>query len=674
MHTRRIAHSAKLMDLAEKIDGRQERPAACDAWALSCPSRDAKFSRAWLHVGIAAVFAGQSMVLSLALNMTPPDFGSAVYWVLHGGLIASALLVFLFLGGNLWRATAAMFRSRRLSIDGLFMLSLVGAFVGSFVSTLTGEGAIFYEVVSVIIAIHALGRVFSERSFSRLKAAAEELTERFDRVRVAVEDGWEWQSLDSLKPGERVHIQAGDPISVDGLVLEGTGYVNESALSGEPLPIVRGVGERLRAGTYSLDGVFVVKTEAVLGGRELDAILERVGTRAGRPSRLQSQADQLIQIFLPLVAAVSLLTGLYWLWASEWAEAVFNAMAVLLVACPCALGLATPVAIWQGLYRLSCDGLVSRDGSLLDALAQTRRIFFDKTGTLSETELQVTECCLLDTWGGRRQDLLQAVHALESKSEHPVARSLVRYCGEGDSGGVLSDLKDYPGAGIGGRFSGIELRVGEASLVPGAELAGSLAQLKERGGKRVFVFVDEKPAAVFVLREVLREGVDSSWSELKSLGVAAEILTGDSRPELDVPDSVCVRAGLRAEEKAQRVSESKALGEGPLFIGDGINDSGAMVEASAAISMGSGAELARSAAGALLVSDQIACLPKAIRLARALRQRLRANLVYAALYNSVGMVLAATGNLHPVAAACIMFVSSAWVLSRASLPRGYKHN
>ncbi|MGB0459801.1 MAG: heavy metal translocating P-type ATPase [Opitutales bacterium] len=656
------------MELAEREGIAARQAGTCPARELPCGVASPGVTRAWLHVGIAAVFAGQSMVLSLALNMTPPVFGSTVYWVLHGGLIASALLVFFFLGGNLLRATIGMCRSGRLSIDGLFMLSLLGAFAGSLLSSLTGEGAIFYEVVSVVIAIHALGRVFSERSFARLKAATDDLSERFDRVRVRRGERWEWSPLATLQAGETVRVEAGDPISVDGLILEGRGYVNESALSGEPLPIVRQAGDRLRAGTYSLDGLFMVKTEAVLGGRELDGIFEMVRSRAGRPSQLQTQADRLIQFFLPLVAGVSCLTGLYWLWADDWASAVFNAMAVLLVACPCALGLATPVAIWQGLYRLSRSGLASRDGALIDTLAQTRRIFFDKTGTLSESQLQVTECAVMDAWTERKQDLLAAVRALELKSEHPVARSLTRYCGEGDDGLELTNLRDYAGAGIGGRVQGFELRVGEAGLVPGAEVAAGLARLREDAGKRVFAFVDSELAAVFVLREVLRAGVDRTWAELESLGIASEILTGDPRPQVDLPDSVCVRAGLRAKEKAARVSASSTSGERPIFIGDGINDSGAMVEASAAIAMGSGAALARCAAGALFVGDQVAFLPEAIRMARALQQRLRANLIYAALYNSAGMLLAASGNLHPVAAACIMFVSSTWVLSRAKLP------
>jgi P-type E1-E2 ATPase len=237
---------------------------------------------------------------------------------------------------------------------------------------------------------------------------------------------------------------------------------------------------------------------------------------------------------------------------------------------------------------------------------------------------------------------------LESKVGHPIAHSLVRFCGAGEEGVVLSDLKHYPGLGISGRVKDLELRVGEADFVPEADLQLGLALLREQRGKRVFVFVGAQLAAIFVLRERLRKGVDSVWSELAALGVATEILTGDPQAELDLPESVVLEAGLSAEEKTKRVMVSKAAGERPLFVGDGINDSAAMVAATASIAMGSGA--------------------------RAVQQRLRSNLIYAALYNTAGMTLAATGKLHPVAAACIMFVSSAWVLSRASLPQGYKVN
>lgn len=653
------------MNLASQTDRSSVR---CATDSLSCAEPELHSSRAWLRVGVAAVFAGQSMVLSLALNMTPPVFGSTVYWVLHGGLIVSALLVFLFLGGKLMASTLAMFRAGQLSIDGLFMLSLLGAFAGSLLSSLTGKGAIFYEVVSVVIAIHSLGRVFSERSLARLQAATEKLRESFDQARVRRGSIWEMCSVASLEKGESVRVEAGEAISVDGRILKGTGYVDESALSGEPLPVVRRVGDCLRAGTYSLDEVFEIEVEAVFGERELDGIMQAVRSRSGRPSLLQSQADRLIQFFLPVVAGLSLLTALYWFWAGAWTEAVFNSMAVLLVACPCALGLATPVAIWQGLYQLSQRGLVSRDGSLIDALAQTKCLFFDKTGTLSENTMQVTECVLIGDWLERREDLMQAVSALESKSKHPIAHSLMHYCGKESGASVLTELQDFPGSGIGGRVGGLDLRIGEADLVPGISVEAGLALLKERAGKQVFVFVGEELAAVFSLRELMREGVDSAWAELAKLGIAAEILTGDRQAELDLPETVHLQAGLRAEEKAHRVIESKEAGQHPIFIGDGINDSSAMVEATASIAMGSGAELARSSASALLAGDRIGLLPQAIRYARAIQQRLRSNLIYAALYNFLGMGLAASGHLHPVAAACIMFVSSAWVLSRASLP------
>ncbi|MDP4880450.1 MAG: HAD-IC family P-type ATPase, partial [Opitutales bacterium] len=326
-------------------------PVVCTTDDQDCDALDAQLARSWLRIAIAGVFAGQGMVFSLALNMTPPPFGSTPYWVLHGGLMFSALVVMAFLGGPLFGSTFGMLRSRRLSIEGLFTLSLVGAFVGSVVSSVTGSGSVYYEVVSVVIAIYTVGRMLSERSQARITLESEKLRERYDRANVVGNDGVvEAVSVALVAVGARVRVDPGMPFTVDGVVLSGQGYVRETALTGEPLPVVRRVGDRVRAGTWSVDGAFELKAEAIGGARELDQILQVVEDVSGQPSEMQAQANRLIQFFLPLVALVSIGTAVYWSFAGTWVQAAFNSMAVLLVACPCALGLATPVAIWQGLY------------------------------------------------------------------------------------------------------------------------------------------------------------------------------------------------------------------------------------------------------------------------------------------------------------------------------------
>lgn len=651
-----------------------DSPAVLCRGEAACDDLDLRLSRAWLRIAIAGVFAGQGMVFSLALNMTPPPFASPAYIILHGGLILSSLLVMAFLGGPLFASTWTMLRSRRISIEGLFTLSLIGAFVGSIVGSITGQGDVFYEVVAIVIAIYTFGRMLGERSQAKLKLESARLRERFDRACVEGACGqWTECPVAEVAVGARVRVEPGAAFAVDGVILEGLGYVQETALTGEPLPVVRRPGDRVKAGTWAVDNRFILEVEHSLGSRELDTILQAVEGVDGRPSDLQTQANDLIRFFLPIVVGVGLATAVGWgLWSS-WEDAVLHSMAVLLVACPCALGLATPVALSQGLFRLAQMGLVSRDGALIDALARTRKVFFDKTGTLSEASLRVMELWVAETLPVERELLLAAACGAEADLPHPVARALAQYLKtyESASPARVKDLRLIPGQGLQFRMQGSQpgahfVEVGEASLGGSpAALEAVVRQLHEKRGKRIFVWVDGQVVACFVLQEHLREGVDAVWQRLEALGVNSHILTGDPLPEVRIPENVLLEAGLASADKVHRVAAAYLAGESPLFVGDGINDAASMRAASGSVAMGSGTGLARSAAMGQLVGDRIEVLPDAIVLARGIHQRLRANLTYAAAYNLLGMVLAAAGLLHPVAAAMIMLISSFWVTTRA---------
>lgn len=638
----------------------------------SCDDLDLKLSRSWLRIAVAGVFAGQGMVFSLALNMTPPDFGSTAYWLLHGILIFSSLVVMAFLGGPLFASTWGMLRSKRLSIEGLFTLSLLGAFVGSVVGSVTGQGDVFYEIVSIVIAIYTFGRMLSERSQAKLQAESSQLRERFDRAfRISSGGGVEELPASAVQPGELVRVAPGGPFPLDGIVRSGIGFVRETALTGEPLPVVRRPGDRVRAGTFSEDGSFEVEVTAQVGERELDRILDTVESFAGQPSQLQTQANRLVQYFLPIVASVSVGTAAYWGLAGSWMDAVFNSMAVLLVACPCALGLATPVAIWNGLYRLARMGVVSRDGALIDGLAMAKRIYFDKTGTLSESEMQIGEVLLAAEWESVRAELLRMVVAVESRMDHPVARALTHL--EVDTRGEVPEVRDFrlkPGAGVEAhvQLAGAEVRLSVGEPDPDANSGDYLRfneALKLKTGKKVYIAVDGNPAAVVVLNERARAGLPSLWSRLDALNIQSVVLTGDPNPQLKLPAGLDLRAGLSAEDKVAIIREAEASGEHPCFIGDGINDAAAMSMATSSISMGSGTGLTQSAAMGQFNGDRIEALPEAILLARNIHARLRGNLIYAAAYNILGMTLAAAGLLHPVAAALIMLVSSGFVTLRA---------
>ncbi|MEM8866698.1 MAG: heavy metal translocating P-type ATPase [Verrucomicrobiota bacterium] len=643
----------------------ERQAVVCTTQDAACDDLDVKLSRSWLKIAIAVVFAGQGMVFSLAVNMTPPPFGSLPYFILHGGLIFSALVVILFLGAPLFRSTWGMLGARRLSIEGLFTLSLLGALTGSLYSTMTGNGSVYYEVVAVVIAIYTFGRMLGERSQAKLLLESQRLRESFDHALVLDDLGMSTRMpLSEVTVGSRVQVNPGMPFTVDGAILAGKGYVKETALTGEPLPVVKHRGERVRAGAWSIDGVYEVEVLATEGTRELDDILNRVEDASGRPSVMQHQADELMQGFLPFVAGVSIATAIYWAFMGTWSQAVLNSMAVLLVACPCALGLAAPVAIWQGLFRLGQMGLVSRDGLLIDALARTRAIFFDKTGTLSESEMAVVECAVVEEALGEttREELLSAVAAMEADLDHPVARALKCYLEAPLPHTAVDAVELVPGEGVSAIWNDQRLQLGEASLagLSGEAVTQLVAEsgLMERVGKAIYAFLDAQCVAIFVLREQARPAMAETLKALNALEIETVVLTGDPDPQMSMPLGMKVHAGLSAADKTDRVIDVKNAGKSPLFIGDGINDASAMQHAAASISMGSGTQFTRSAASGQLVHDSLDLLPRAVVLARAIYRRLRGNLIYAACYNLVGMLLAAMGLLHPLAAALIMLCSS----------------
>ena len=652
---------------------------SCHTVSENYEDLDLKTSRHWLRIAVACVFAGQGMVFSLALSMTPPPFVSPAYLILHGGLIISALVVMGVLGPPLFVSTWEMLKARRISIEGLFTLSLLAAFLGSLAGSISGRGDVFYEVIAIVIAIYTFGRILGERSHSNLNRECEVLKDRFNRAIVRSETGkWVEKNISNIPVGELLRVDPGASFAADGVILEGSGYVEETALTGEPLPVIRQPGDKVRAGTWSVDSRFILEVEQTLGGRELDKILDALDSPDGRPSIFQSKANVFISYFLPLVLTISTGTALFWFLAGTWVDAVLNSMAVLLVACPCALGLATPVAISHGLFRLAQMGLVSRDGALIDTLAQTRQVFFDKTGTLSESSLQV-----VDTWAKEplpieRIALISSIVQAQSSVAHPVARAISLYLGDNNISieDQIKDLRLIPGSGIeffldyGGTSK--KVLVGDEDLYDSPEsMQEVLHKLHEKRGKRIFVWYDEELVFCFVLRERLREGVSEVCFDLNGLDIDAKVLTGDSSPDIKLPEEIGLEVGLTSADKVQYVTDSRADGKFPLFVGDGINDTAAMTAASGSIAMDSGVGLARSAAMAILSADRLTAIPEAIRLSRSIHKRLWGSLLFAALYNLVGVFLAAVGALTPVIAAIIMLISSFLVMSRAVSQNSY---
>ena len=612
-----------------------------------------------MRLGFAGLVAAQSMIFGLAVSISPPVGSERL--IIHIILALAALGVFILAGAPIWQSAIKAARKGKIVMEQLFLLGIAGAFGASLHSTITGYGHVYYEVVAILVAIYTFGKLIGERRRRAALEAARALGEDFDQCEVVTCCGEVHRArARDVVAGDRVLVRAGMPIPIDGVIVEGMAFVRETALTGEPFPVVRRVGDDVMAGSYSVDGLLTIRAAVSGQERRLDVLLRSVRDAQEKPSDLQLEADRLVAWFLPLVLAISVLTFLFWTWRETWIVGMFNALAVLLVACPCSMGLATPVGIWSALAALAERGIVPRDRNLVERLAGVTHVVFDKTGTLGEDELERVDMVTSATTD--RSGLLAAVARLQAASAHPVARAFHR------EGAEPAPSRFLAGAGIEGEVDGIIYHIGNEGVVPTEErqaAAQLAAELKSRGTHVVYVLAGGRIVAVAALREKLRARAHEVLAELEAMGLSCQVMTGDRAEAAAQHGFSDVQAGLTPEGKAALMRGLRERGVRTLFVGDGVNDAPAMSEASASLATGSACALAKETATGEMTSSDLASVPFAISRCRAAIYAIRSNLRFAAAYNAVGIALAAGGILHPVAAALLMLVSSFTVTSRA---------
>ena len=637
----------------------------------SSSSDDAVAAKEWLKLGVAALIAGQTMVFGLGVNISPPE--GIERWVIHGLLAVSVLAVYLLAGLTLTRDAFKQLRRGRVVLEQLFLAGIAGAFFASLHATLTGHGDVYYEVVAVLLAIYTFGNLIRRRRRQAALRSAEVLRREFETCRRLTCCGKVVEvPLAEVEPGDRLVVYPGDGVPVDGTVVEGTGFVRETPLTGEPFPVVRREGDEIFAGTTVLDDRIVIEAGTAGHERRLDGLLQRVAEAHERPSHIQEEADRLVSWFLPVVLVVSLLTLVFWTWSAGWVVGLFNALAVLVVACPCAMGLATPIGIWNALNALASRGVAAASGDFIDRMGRVDTVVFDKTGTLSEENLQLVD--FADNGAFSRDRIKSWVGALQAHSRHPVARAFHEWLPRED-GIIVSDYRTLPGVGVeGGIKSGDEpvrrVRIGNERLLDEASAAAAETlrrklKASERQSRELYVKIDGALAGVGVLRETFRTSVDEAFGELERMGIEVHVMTGDREASLSGLGWKNARAGLLPEEKADLVRGLRDQGRNVLYVGDGVNDSPALAAANAGLALASGAGLAREAARAELFGTDLAAVPDTIGLCRRVLRGIRNNLLYAGVYNVAGISFAASGVLHPVVAALLMVVSSFTVTVRA---------
>jgi heavy metal translocating P-type ATPase len=471
--------------------------------------------------------------------------------------------------------------------------------------------------------------------------------------------------VDEIAPGDTILVAAGNGIPVDGTVAEGVSLVSEAALTGEPYPVVKRAGDAVMAGSRAEDGVLRITASSRGRSRRLDALLRAVEDARRSPGRIQRQADRLVAWFLPAVMLIAAITTAAWTWHSGWVVGVFNGLAVLLVACPCSMGLATPVAVWSALAALARRGLFARHGDAIEQLASVNIAVFDKTGTLSESEARMVD--FVAEPEQFRSPLLAEVAAIQAGSGHPIARAF-RGTAAPSTPVLARDIRVLPGAGVEGTLpDGTRLQIGNAAILGANEDASTLRGrlvAGAGGGNEIFVVRNGRLCGLAVLRESLRESAPAAMVDLAAMGLRTIVMTGDRAENAARFGFDECLAGLTPDAKRGEVSRLEAAGGHVLFLGDGINDAPAMAAATTSIALASGSELPRETAAMELGGQDLRAVPQAVAISRATVHAIRRNLVFAACYNVAGIGLAAAGLLHPIAAALIMLVSSMTVTWR----------
>jgi Cu+-exporting ATPase len=548
-----------------------------------------------------------------------------------------------------------------------------------------GKVAIYFEAAAVIVVLVLLGQVLELRARSRTGSAIKALLNLAPPTARQVAEGGDHEvPLDQVKVGDWLRVVPGDKVPVDGEIVEGHSTVEESMITGEPLPVEKAVGDKVTGGTVNGTGSFIMKAERVGNDTLLGQIVTMVAEAQRSRAPIQGLADKVAAIFVPVVLAVSLITFVVWMWVGpepRLAHAIVNAVAVLIIACPCALGLATPMSIMVGVGRGAQLGVLIKNAEALERLEKVDTLIVDKTGTLTEGKPKLIDVLPAEGFGAK--DFLMLAASLEQGSEHPLAAAIV--LGAKDQGLALEPVKDFRSVTAGGVVGTVAERVvmvGKADFLRDEKITDlepmetSAVKLQEDGKTAVFVAIDGKAAGILAVADPIKATTAEAIKDLHALGLKLVMLTGDNRR---TAAAVAKQLGLDSVEaeiepagKVAYVKKLREKGNHVAMAGDGINDAPALSEAEVGVAMGTGTDVAMQSAGITLVKGDLRGIAQAIRLSRATMSNIRQNLVFAFLYNALGIPIAA-GVLYPffglllspIIAGAAMSLSSVSVIGNA---------
>jgi P-type Cu+ transporter len=584
-------------------------------------------------------------------------------------LLLATLAVMAWAGRHFYVRAWASFRHHSADMNTLVAVGTLAAFLYSLIATVApgvflSRGVapdLYYEAVIMIIALILTGNALESRAKRQTSLALRGLASlQPKRARVVRNQVDTDVPVEEVRPGDLVLVRPGERIPVDGEVFSGSGSVDESMLTGEPLPVVKQAGDRVIGGTINKTGAIRYRATTVGTGSVLAHIMSLMRDAQGSRAPIQKLADRVSGIFVPVVLSLAVVTFVVWFVSAGEAPAVrafAAAVAVLIIACPCAMGLAVPTAVMVATGKGAQLGILMKGGEVLQRASQVTTVVLDKTGTVTEGFPSVTELALQDGSRWTEQSLLRLVAAVEASSEHPLADSIVRYAkARSIDQATLESFESLSGRGAVGIVEGHAVAVGNAALmadysVDTSSVAGKTEQCAAEGNTPVFVAIDGRLAAVIAVADAVKPGSPETIARLKELGLTVTMLTGDHRGTAEAVARISgigrVVAGVLPEGKVAEIKRLQEAGEVVAMVGDGINDAPALAQADVGIAVGTGADIAREASDVTLMRPDLQAVVSTILLARRTMRVMKQNLFWAFVYNVVGIPIAA-GALYPV--------------------------